>query len=394
MGLYEVATTTGIAMAVMLQDALTRLQLPVQNLRAQTYDGATNMSGKYHGCQAELKRIQPLAKYVHCGAHVSHLITSKCVQEASFIRDALDRVQELGNIYKSSGKFKNMYLELYSCDADSPSPSRLKPIFPTRWLTRLSAVVAVLSNYEAILQSLEKAAVEFDTNTGTRANNLHSSFESGKTLLGLLAAQPILQAMKAFNRGLQGSTVTVSGMLQAADVTRNGLTSLRNDDSFSEIFDAAQKGVRDYRLTTIDLPRRKKIPKRLDDGFENAFQATSKDLYRVQFFQAIDSAVMDLHERFHSSDLDQYNLLASALPTGNVKPSIIDEYPEISSLLPQELRFFQTKFRGSTIEDFRLIMKNMVPEVRAMFPHVERLLRLCLISPSSSCSADRSFSAN
>ena len=182
-------------------------------------------------------------------------------------------------------------------------------------------------------------------------------------------------------------------MLQAADVTRNGLTSLRNDDSFSEIFVAAQKGVRDYRLTTIDLPRRKKIPKRLDDGSENAFQATSKDLNRVQFFQAIESAVMDLHERFHSSDLDQYNLLASALTTGNVNPSIIDEYPELSSRLPQELRFFQTKFRGSTIEDFRLIIKNMVPEVRAMFPQVERLLRLCLTSQASSCSAERSFSA-
>ena len=189
MGLYEVTTTTGIAMAVMLQDALTRLQLPVQNLRAQTYDGAINMSGKYHDCQAELKRIQPLAKYVHCGAHVSHLITSKCVQETPFIRDALDRVEELGNIYKSYGKFKNLYLELYSCDADSPSPSRLKPICPTRWLTGLSAVVAVLSNYEAILESIVKAAVEFGTNTGTWANNLHSSFESGKTLLGLLSEE-------------------------------------------------------------------------------------------------------------------------------------------------------------------------------------------------------------
>ena len=163
MGFYEVATTTGIAMAAMLLDALRRLQLPVHNLRAQTYDGAANMSGKYHGCQAELKRIQPLAKYVHCGAHISHLITSKSVQDAPFIRDALDRVHELGCIYKNSGKFKNLYLELHSNDAESPSPSRLKPICPTRWLTRLSAVVSVLSNYEAILEALEKAAAEFGT---------------------------------------------------------------------------------------------------------------------------------------------------------------------------------------------------------------------------------------
>jgi len=99
----EVATTTGVAIAAMLQDALIRLQLSIQNLRAQTYDGASNMSGEYHGCQVELKRIQPLAKYVHCGAHVSHLITSNCVKSAPFIRDALDHVQELGNVTSRSG---------------------------------------------------------------------------------------------------------------------------------------------------------------------------------------------------------------------------------------------------------------------------------------------------
>ena len=45
-----------------------------------------------------------------------------------FIRDALDLVQELGNLYRSSCKFKNLYLNLHADDADSPSPSRLKPI--------------------------------------------------------------------------------------------------------------------------------------------------------------------------------------------------------------------------------------------------------------------------
>ena len=73
-GLYEVITTIGIAMAAMLLDALRRLQLPVHNVRAQTYDGAANMPVKYHGCQAELKRIQPLVKYAHRGAHISHII--------------------------------------------------------------------------------------------------------------------------------------------------------------------------------------------------------------------------------------------------------------------------------------------------------------------------------
>jgi hypothetical protein len=188
-----------------------------------------------------------------------------------------------------------LYLNIYSSDADIQSPSRLKPICPTRWLTQLPTVVSVLSNYASILKALEKAAAEFGTNTGTRANNLRFLFESGKTLLGLLAVKPILQCMEAFNRGLQGSTVPVSGMLQVASVTRCVLLSLRIEDSFSEIFDAAQNGINDYELTAIVLPRNRKIPKRLDDGFAaNTIHTTSRDFYGVQFFKAIDSAVMDL----------------------------------------------------------------------------------------------------
>ena len=38
-------------------------------------------------------------------------------------------------------------------------------------------------------------------------------------------------------------------------------------------------------------------------------------------------------------------------------------------------------------------MKNMKPEVGSMFPQVENLLRLLLLSPASSCEAERSFSA-
>lgn len=83
LGLYQVASTTGLSICKMLQDAMIRLQLPIQHLRAQTYDGASNMSGKYKGCQAEMKKVQPLAMYVHCGAHVTNLITAKAITERS-----------------------------------------------------------------------------------------------------------------------------------------------------------------------------------------------------------------------------------------------------------------------------------------------------------------------
>jgi hypothetical protein len=157
LGLYLVESTTGILICNMLCDVMIRLQLPDEQLRAQTYDGSSNMAGEYRGCQAEIKKVQPLAHYVHCGAHMTNLVISKAVAESIFIRDALNSVQELGKLCNSSGKFKNMYLNLNSEDVETPSPTRLKPICPTRWLTRAAAVKSVLDNYQPVLESLEKA---------------------------------------------------------------------------------------------------------------------------------------------------------------------------------------------------------------------------------------------
>lgn len=52
LGLYNPPDTTGITLSVVVKDVLTRITLPIEDLRAQTYDGAANMSGEYNGCQA------------------------------------------------------------------------------------------------------------------------------------------------------------------------------------------------------------------------------------------------------------------------------------------------------------------------------------------------------
>ena len=77
-GLYEPPETTGEVPAKCIKDVLIRLQLPVTALRGQTYDGASNMSGKYRGCQAIIHAEQPLALFVHCGAHCVNLV-SQCL---------------------------------------------------------------------------------------------------------------------------------------------------------------------------------------------------------------------------------------------------------------------------------------------------------------------------
>ena len=160
------------------------------------------------------------------------LSLQKHSQTAPYIRNALGRVQELGNLYNSSGKFKHLYFNLHSADTDNPSPTRLKPICPTRWLTHSTAVKSFLHNFEAVLDALHEAAEDFGTNTSSRASGLHSCLSSGKCVLGLFTAVPVIKCLENFNKALQGTEMTVSGMLDAAEVTKCNLLTLRRDKQF------------------------------------------------------------------------------------------------------------------------------------------------------------------
>lgn len=404
MGLYEVSSTTGEALSRMIQDALIRFQLPIENLRAQTYDGASNMSGVHHGCQAEIKRIQPLASYVHCGAHCTHLVTSKAIECAAYMRDALNNVHELGKLYGASGKFKNLYLNLHADSAETPAPSRLKPICPTRWLTRQPAVESVLQNYSDVIDALQDAASTFGSNTACRANGLLTSLSSGKTMLGLLSALPVLSAMERLNRGLQGKDITVASMLESANLVKADLQHMRSENSFSEIFTNADKQIEQLDLNEISAPRRRKVPKRFQTGNAPQQQFSSvEEHYRSQFFAAIDAAIKYIEEYFASPDLDAYRKLSgllistpgtegSPIDQNAIKP-VIQKYPELEPSLEDELNFYRRHYHGSSVEDHRLVFQSMEKGTRKMFPQVERLLRLLLVSPGSSCTAERSFSA-
>ena len=59
-GLYDQTVATGEAISKTIQDILLRLQFSLEDLRAQTNDGASNMDGCHNGCQALIKNLQPL----------------------------------------------------------------------------------------------------------------------------------------------------------------------------------------------------------------------------------------------------------------------------------------------------------------------------------------------
>ncbi|XP_050504948.1 zinc finger MYM-type protein 1-like [Diabrotica virgifera virgifera] len=66
---------------------LESLKLDIKNCRGQSYDNASNMSGKYSGLQERIKAYNDLAIFVPCAAHSLNLVVQNaadCCLEATF----------------------------------------------------------------------------------------------------------------------------------------------------------------------------------------------------------------------------------------------------------------------------------------------------------------------
>ncbi|KAK0150020.1 Zinc finger MYM-type protein 1 [Merluccius polli] len=388
-GLYEVASTTGANLAKMATDVLTRLDLPISQLRGQTYDGASNMSGSGQGVQAILKRQQPLASYVHCGPHCVNLVTQATCTAAPFVRDALTWVHDLGVLFKKSGKSKAIFKDI--AVAETGSYTTLKPLCPTRWTVRTPAVRAVLGQYECVLTALEEIGSGSGDNAA-KARGLHDHFVKGKTLLGLLVAEEVMGHMEGMQAPLQHSQQTIPGMLKVVSYVKTAMQSKHTEHHFGQIYSRACEMAADLDLESIQAPHVRRPPKHLSNA-EPHVHPTVESFYRMHYFNVLDTASVQLSERFDQESLHQIQALEDVLVSGTTNP-VVNHYPELNpQLLQIQLAMLKTSHAYSSASDLHKLMKEMVPAVRSLFSQVEILLRILLVVPASSATAERSFSA-
>jgi len=397
LGLYQPPDTKGSTIASIVEDALVRLDLSLNELRGQAYDGAANMAGEYSGCQAIVSRKQPLALHFHCGAHCSNLVMQAAAVATPLVRDAIQWTHELGVLASRSGKFKQL---LSSAAADlTGSFLSIKPLCPTRWLCRGAALLRVLDQYEAVLDGLESMSESQNTSeTSITARGLLVQFQEGKTLLGIKIASDIIAILEELNRSLQATNATVSGMLQAVETVEAQLSQFRSEEKFHQIFTSVNDNITQFDLKPIRLPRQRRPPRR-QSGPAVAYAAPTAEIhYRTEYLAFVDTAIGQLRTRFNpdSPGLSTYLILEQILISGQISTDkdVVNNYPELNTgRLAIQLGMFKMQYKYNTLADAKNVLQSMLPEVRLMFSEVEQLVRLLLLCPASSCEAERSFSS-
>ena len=113
LGFWAVTSTDGETLLSTLQSIFNEVGISMTMLRAQCYDGAANMKGRYSGLATRIKGIEKRAVYIHCYAHLLNLTLQTACQSIKEVRNVIGTV----NSAKRHGKFQDVRER--ACDSES-----------------------------------------------------------------------------------------------------------------------------------------------------------------------------------------------------------------------------------------------------------------------------------
>ena len=176
---------------------------------------------------------------------------------------------------------------------------------------RHTAINSILLNYEILLSTLETVKDGHDE-YAAKAHGLHMRMESFYTYFGLKLAYAVFSATEQFSVNLQSRNITVQEAIRGAQLLVSHLKSLRTEAQFDAFNDQAL--VQSSTLTEEpQLPRYRKLPKKLDEGDCPHCYTSPKDKYRHDYFEMLELATGEIERRFEQPDFVKIKEIESLL---------------------------------------------------------------------------------
>ena len=407
-GLVYVEMTDASTLKTVIRDSLIRCGVSLSSCRGQAYDGAANMAGHLNGVAAKILAEEPKAIFVHCLAHSVNLCLQECGRQSKVIRDGLSLVNEICNFIRSSPKRLSLFERMKSESGMSSSPS-LKPLCPTRWTVRTGAVLSVLKNYAILQEELEHLG-QGSGESAAKATGLSINMEQFQTFFGLKLSYMVFVAVEQLATTLQSKSITADLCCQSGQAATRFLERQRSVESFDNFYESVIADSKDL-TNEPKLPRKKRIPHRIDEGSSGYHPHTPKVYFKQQYFEALDILINELQRRFQQRSLSVLHeiedIIIKSCNGVVVKPSdeIIAKYKSdinFERLLPQlammpELLKAANEENSTEIKEVTSMgivcdMMNGTSIGKVMFSEVHQLIRLYLTVPMTSATAERTFS--
>ena len=237
-----------------------------------------------------------------------------------------------------------------------------------------------------------------------------------QTYFGLELCYLVFAVTEEVSLLLQGKSTTLQDALQQADTAKSYLQRQRSDEAFRVFYKKVFEGSKDLTDAPC-LARKRRPPKRIDDGAESHVFETPEDYYRKTYFEVIDIIVLELSQRFSQeslriplqieSTLLKATNMVSDVENGNIDETLLKFYAkdldgkkllrQIAMLpdLVNEIKKTSPYDHLKSVTNVRVLadILKTSPLTLAMFSEVHKLVRIFLTIPVTTATAERSFSA-
>ena len=353
-------STTGEALTSSIKNALAEYGINFEFLRGQSYDGGSNMAGKFRGVQAIILNEQPLALYTHCLNHSLNLVISKSCEER-YVKNMLGTVSQL-SVFFTASALRVLTLEKVVDELGGDSATRLKPDCKTRWVERHDSVKVVRDLYKFILEALRRIQVSGDAQASGSASCFEAGMLRGDFIITLEMVATIMTHTRWLSEYLQSPEIDLGQAMTKVHVVLSLIQELRDnaEESFHPIFAAAEATAREVGASII-MPR---IVGRQAHRSNIMAQNAEEYFLRNAYIPYLDHIILEMTKRFDER-------LSTVMPLLGIIPSQLGKYsdeeiiraasfyetdlPATSDLeMKSELALWRCKWRNNEVKKITL----------------------------------------
>ena len=124
------------------------MNIPVEQIRGQRYDGASAMRGRRGGVAKVIMDEEPQALYTHCYGHSINLAINDAINLTKPTGKALETIHEITKLIKHSPRRDGLFRELKRAHDQVSGIQSLgiRLLCPTRWTVWADSLKSVIDN--------------------------------------------------------------------------------------------------------------------------------------------------------------------------------------------------------------------------------------------------------
>jgi hypothetical protein len=282
---------------------------------------------------------------------------------------------------------------------------RLRPFCSTRWTVRALSLKTVLDNYSSLLQFFDEVAESDKTEAGAKASGLLQQCLKFDNFFILRLLYKVFSRAETVSSSIQKVGLDMYQTHLQLKQLKADIANMRDDNEFETVWADVSQCANSLELNEPELPRPRKIPRRLDDNSSTQYSHISvMAMYRQRYFEVIDSLTSGLENRFpstvfeHMTNIEKF--VIGQTKCDNIMAFYGDNLDADRLTLHRDMFLDIARQRNIVMKSFHdalTVLRGSNSDQEAgnlslLLPEIAKLVCLALTIPVTTCTAERSFS--